>query len=103
MRYDRRCSTLTSNFKKLQIMKYKIEIAPLTDYYVVAAKDKNTGELKDSFTLNESAADILRLLCEEKDLESIAQEMSNMYEAPIKVIMNDIMKLTEELKQKGLI
>ena len=84
-------------------MKYKIEIAPLTDYYVVAAKDKNTGELKDSFTLNESAADILRLLCEEKDLESIAQEMSNMYEAPIKVIMNDIMKLTEELKQKGLI
>lgn len=84
-------------------MKYKIEIAPLTDYYVVVAKDKNTGELKDSFTLNESATDILRLLCEEKDPESIAQEMSNMYEAPIKVIMNDIMKLKEELKQKGLI
>jgi hypothetical protein len=84
-------------------MKYRIEIAPLANYYVVAAKDKKTGELKESFTLNESAADILRLLCEEKDLETIAEEMSNMYDAPAKVIMNDIMKLTEELKQKGLI
>lgn len=84
-------------------MKYRIEIAPLANYYVVAAKDKKTGELKESFTLNESAADILRLLCEEKDLETIAEEMSNMYDAPAKMIMNDIMKLTEELKQKGLI
>lgn len=84
-------------------MKYRIEIAPLADYYVVAAKDKKSGELKESFTLNESAADILRLLCEEKDMETIAEEMSNMYEAPAKMIMNDIMKLTEELKQKGLI
>ena len=84
-------------------MKYKIEIAPLANYYVVAVKDKITGELKESFTLNESAADILRLLCEEKNPESIAQEMSHMYEAPAKVIMKDIMKLTEKLKQKGLI
>ena len=54
-------------------MKYKIEIAPLADYYVIAAKDKETDKLIDTFTLNESGVDMLRLFCQEKDVRAIAQ------------------------------
>jgi hypothetical protein len=84
-------------------MKYKIEIAPLADYYVVAVKDKTTGELKESFTLNESAADMLRLFCEGKDTESIAQEIANQYEAPVDMVTMDVKKFVDKLQQKDLI
>ena len=53
-------------------MKQIIKIAPLADYFVVAIKDKSTGELKETFTLNESAADMLRLICEGKDSNTFA-------------------------------
>lgn len=84
-------------------MKQIIEMAPLADYYVVAVKDKQTGALVESFTLNESAADILRLICEGYDTETIAQEIANKYEAPIELIAADVAKLTDKLKQKGLL
>jgi hypothetical protein len=84
-------------------MKYKIEIAPLADYYVVAVKDKTTGELKESFTLNESAADMLRLFCEGKVPESIAQEIANQYDAPVDLVTKDVMKFIDKLQQKDLI
>lgn len=84
-------------------MKQIIEIAPLLDYYVVAVKDNLSGALVESFTLNESAADILRLICEGYDTETIAQEIANKYEAPIELIAADVAKLTDKLKQKGLL
>lgn len=84
-------------------MKYKIEIAPLTDYYVVAVKDKETLELKEAFTLNESGVDMLRLFCQDKDVEEVAREISIIYEAPIDVVTIDVKKLADNLKRKGII
>ena len=84
-------------------MKQIVEMAPLADYYVVAVKDKSTGKLLESFTLNESAADMLRLLCEGKEPDTVAREIANMYDAPIELITNDVLNLIDRLRQKGLI
>ena len=84
-------------------MKYKIEIAPLVDYYVVAVKDKNTSELKDVFTLNESGADMLRLFCQDNDMETVAKEMSTIYDIPIDIAIRDVRKFTDYLGKKSLL
>lgn len=84
-------------------MKYKIEIAPLADYYVIAAKDKETDKLIDTFTLNESGVDMLRLFCQEKDVRAIAQEIADIYEAPLEQISKDVALFAKSLHKKGLI
>lgn len=84
-------------------MKHKIEIAPLLDYYVIAAKDKETGEIVETFTLNESGADMLRLFCMDKDVATIAQEIAEMYEAPLELVSKDVSAFAEKLQKKGLI
>jgi hypothetical protein len=61
------------------------------------------GELKESFTLNESAADMLRLLCEGKDPKTIAQDIANLYDAPVDMVTKDVMKFIDKLQQKDLI
>ena len=84
-------------------IKYKIEIAPLVDYYVVAVKDKDTDELKDTFTLNESGSDMLKLFCEGKDTEAVAKEMANIYEAPLHLVTADVLTFEEKLRKKKII
>ena len=84
-------------------MKHKIEIAPLLDYYVIAVKDKETGELIDTFTLNESGADMLRLFCQNMDVAVVAKEIADMYEAPLKEVTKDVSAFAEMLRKKGLI
>lgn len=84
-------------------MKYKIEIAPLSDYYVVVVRDKDNNDLKDTFTINEIGADMLRLFSSGKDKEAIAKEIASMYEAPISVITKDVEKFEEHLRKKDLI
>lgn len=83
-------------------MKYKIEIAPLLDYYVIAAKDKETGKLVETFTLNESGTDMLRLFCQDKDMATVAQEIAEMYDAPLEIVTKDVIAFTERLNKKGL-
>jgi hypothetical protein len=84
-------------------MKHKIEIAPLLDYYVVAVKDKETGELVETFTLNESGTDMLRLFCQDKDVSAVAQEIAEMYEAPLEQVTKDVTTFAEKLNRKGLL
>lgn len=84
-------------------MKYKIEIAPLVDYYVVAVKDRDTDELKETFTLNESGTDMLRLFCEGKDTEVVAKEMADIYEAPLHLVTTDVLTFEEKLRKKKII
>lgn len=84
-------------------MKYKIEIAPLVDYYVIAVKNKDSGEIIDSFTLNESATDMLRLFCQGKNVSTIVQEITEMYEAPVDQVAKDVTLFAEKLHRKGLI
>ena len=84
-------------------MKHKIEIAPLLDYYVIAAKDKETGEFVETFTLNESGTDMLRLFCQGKDVAAVAQEIAEMYEVPLGLVSKDVSAFAEKLQKKGLI
>lgn len=78
-------------------MKYKIDIAPLADYYVVVVKDKETDELKDTFTLNESAADMMRFFCQGMDAKRVSEEMARLYEAPIEIITKDVNAFFEKM------
>lgn len=84
-------------------MKHKIEIAPLLDYYVIAVKDKETGELVETFTLNESGTDMLRLFCQDKDVTTVSQEIADMYEAPLECVTKDVSVFAKKLQKKGLI
>ena len=84
-------------------MKHKIEIAPLLDYYVIAVKDKETDNLVETFTLNESGTDMLRLFCQDKDVTAVAQKMAVMYEAPLELVTKDVSAFAEKLQKKGLI
>ena len=84
------------------MMRFKIEIEPLADHFVVAAKDWETGELKDAFTLNERGDDMLKLFCQGKDVDSISHEMSEMYDAPLEVISKDVRTFADRLLKKGL-
>ena len=84
-------------------MKHKIEIAPLLNYYVIAVKDKETGDLVETFTLNESGTDMLRLFCQDKDAATVAQEIAEMYEAPLELVTKDVSAFAEKLQEKGLI
>lgn len=84
-------------------MKKKIELLPLSDYYVVAVKDKDTSELLETFTLNESGADMLKLFCQDKNEDEVAEEIATIYETPLDVIKPDIYKFAECLRKKGII
>ena len=84
-------------------MKYKIEIAPLLDYFVIAAKDKETGELVEAFTINESGKDMLELFCQEKDTTTITQEIADKYDAPLEQVSKDVAAFAKRLTQKGLL
>ena len=75
----------------------------MLDYYVIAVKDKNTGELVETFTLNESGTDMLRLFCQDKDAAAVAQEIAEMYEAPLELVTKDVLAFAEKLQKKGLI
>lgn len=81
-------------------MKYKIEIAPLADHYVVAAKDWETGEVKETLSLNESGVDMLRLFSQGKHVETVAQEMADMYDAPLELVKKDVEAFADRLKMK---
>jgi hypothetical protein len=84
-------------------MKHKIEIAPLADYYVVVAKDKETEELIDMFTLNESGTDMIKLFCQGKEMSIVAKQIAEMYEAPFELVLKDVSAFAEKLHKKGLI
>ena len=70
-------------------MKYRIEIEPLADHYVVAAKDWTTGVVKETFSLNESGVDMLRLFCEGDN--------------PLQLVSRDVLAFYDKLRQKDLI
>lgn len=84
-------------------MKYKIETAPLVDYFVIAVKDMNTGEPVETFTLNESGKDMLILFCQGKDATTVTQEIAEMYDAPLKQVSKDVAAFTRLLTKKGIL
>lgn len=83
-------------------MNYIIEILPLSDYYIVAVKDKESYELKEVFTLNESGADILKLILTGNDMISIANQIADIYSLTFEQAQKDIILFIEKLEQKGI-
>lgn len=83
-------------------MKYKIEILPLADHFVVAAKDRVTGEVKETFVLNESGVDMLRLFCKGNNVEAVLQKMAKMYHVSSDLLKKDVMAFADRLKKKGI-
>ena len=84
-------------------MNYNIDIAPLSDYFVVIVKDKKTDELKETFTLNESGADMLRLFCEGKNYETVTKKIAEMYDAPLNLVSKDVLIFIEKLSKKDIL
>ena len=87
----------------MKTIKYNIEIAPLADYFVIAAKDKETSELVETFTLNESGTDMLKLFCQGKDPMAVAKEIAEMYEAPFDQVYKDVNAFAQKINRKGLL
>lgn len=83
-------------------MKYKIEIAPLADHYVVVASDMETGKLKEAFTLNESATNMLKLFCRGLDVDAVSQKIAKIYDAPLSIVQQDVKAFADKLLEKGL-
>ena len=81
-------------------MKYRIETAPLIDYYVIVVKDMETGELIEAFTLNESGKDILSLFCQGMDANAVAKKLSEMYDVPIEQVSKDVVEFAKRLNKK---
>ena len=79
-------------------MKYQIELQPLAGRYVVVLKDPTTGNPVKVFTVNESAAEMIRLYREGKDTLSIAQTISDQYSIPIDYVHADVVALLGKLK-----
>ena len=84
-------------------MNYKIDLAPLADYFVVAVKDKNTDDLKDVFTLNKSGIDMLKLLYKGEDVKSVAKKLADIYETSLDVVTVDVIAFANKLRKKGII
>ncbi len=82
---------------------FKIDIAPLANDYVVVSRNKKSGKIKSSFTLNETGVDMLKLFMEGKDNSAVAQAMAEMYNVSIDDVEEDVTAFAEDLKEKGLL
>ena len=85
------------------MIKYKIEKAPLADHYVVVAKDRDTNEVIETFTLNESGVDMLDLYCQGKDTATVVREMADMYEVLPEKIIKDVKTFEDRLLNLGIL
>ena len=91
------------NYTKEKTEEKKIDILPLADSYVVVARNKKNENIKESFTLNDTGADMLKLFMEGKDISAVIQAIAEMYDAPIDVVTDDVTAFAETLREKGLI
>lgn len=78
-------------------MKFRIEILPLAGRFVVALKDPDSGDLVKTLSVNESAAEMIRLYSEGLDLLAIAQTLSEKYGLPVERIRTDAVALFSQL------
>lgn len=78
-------------------MKYQIEMEPLAGRYVVALKDSQTGNPVKVFTVNASAAEMIRLYRDGLDVESIARVISEKYGVPFVPVRADVEALLKKM------
>lgn len=85
------------------MLKYNIETAPLAGKYVVAAKDPDKGTVEQVFTLNETAAYMLKLFSEGLEAEEVVDRIAREYEAPVELVRKDVDSFWEIIVAKGLV
>ena len=78
-------------------MKYRIEMEPLAGHYVVALKDPETGDLVKVFSVNASAAEMIRLYRDGMDIQAITQAISEKYGVPSMDVRADVEALLYKL------
>ena len=84
------------------MLKYSIEMAPLGARYVVAAKDPEKGTVEQVFTLNETAAYMLKLFSEGLDAEAVADRITTEYGAPPELVKRDVALFWEDIVRRGI-
>lgn len=90
------------NYTKEKTEEKKIDILPLADYYVVVARNKESGKIKESFKLNETGADMLKQFLEGKDIAAVTQAIAEMYGAPLEDVKDDVTAFAHTLREKGI-
>lgn len=85
------------------MLKYSIEIAPLGEKYVVVAKDPEKGTVEQLFTLNETAAYMLKLFSEGLDAGAVTDRIATEYSAPYELVKRDVDLFWEDILKKGLV
>ena len=78
-------------------MKYRIEMEPLAGRYVVALKDPETGDLVKVFTVNGSAAEMIRLYRDGLDMDAITRVVSEKYGVPSDRVRTDVESLLKKI------
>ena len=71
---------------------------PLAGYYVVALKGVLTGDLVKVLTVNASAAEIIRLLRDGNDIETIVETLHQKYGVPKERLHADVEALLKRLE-----
>lgn len=74
-------------------MKYKIDMEPLANHYVVAVKEKDTGLLVRTLTTDDNGAEIIKLLQMETSVSDTAKEIAARYNVSPDVVLADVEKL----------
>lgn len=81
------------------IMKYKVEIAPLGNHYVVAYKDPLTLKVKKAMTLNRLGADILKAFIDGVPRNELASILSQRYNATVEEMTDQVATFYSELQE----
>ncbi|MCQ2253229.1 MAG: PqqD family protein [Bacteroidales bacterium] len=82
--------------------KYHFELQPIAGMFVAVATGKDAEKFSGVIKLNESGAKIFAFLQEGKSAEEAVDEMQKIFDAPADVIMADVHKIINMLKEKGL-
>ena len=79
-------------------MKYQIEMQSLAGRYVVALKDLETGDLVKVFTVNASAAEIIRLYRDGLNVDAITRVISEKYGVSSDLVQTDVEDLLKKIE-----
>lgn len=79
-------------------MKYQIEMQPLAGRYVVALKNPETEDLVKVFTVNASAAEMIRLFRDGLDVDAITRVISEKYGVSSDLVRTDLEVLLKKIE-----
>ena len=84
-------------------LKYEFEMMSLEDKMVAIPVGEEAIEFAGVIKLNETAAFIFNLLKDETTEEAILDALENEYDAPRERLIDDVRKIINEYREKGLL